>query len=372
MDEQEYREFLADTKDKVSSMIAEPANLKKFRDHIKPLMEEGERYFSQLNKHLKKSEEAAKKKPRLRKKTKKPPQKGMIWHKSFGKEKRKGINQTMNYSTIKADTYLMVGGKAVPVKNGVAVLTPKKQYKKNYNEGYWMLPFKKPIPEFVNWFPDPELSALLEFYISENEPEPQPRDLNKDEKLMIYYVLLAIIHDAQSTEAIDERIYFDLRGDSDRTWADQMAGVIWLTISDLSRKMKSGITVAIEKVKADLAAGTTKAKKRKRNVKDLFTFASNQAFFDKKDLELPAGRPIKMLHLLVNYMPKIVSFSEVNKAAEQRESNQAEETTRAYIAILRKALKKHKVPCTIEAKIGAGYLMKSVKRSPIKRQHTDK
>ncbi len=73
---------------------------------------------------------------------------------------------------------------------------------------------------------------------------------------MISYVLLAIIHDAQSTEAIDERIYFDLRGDSDKTWADRWAGVEWLTISDLSRKMKSIITVALRNVKADLVAGT--------------------------------------------------------------------------------------------------------------------
>ena len=221
MDEQEYKEFLADTKDKVSSMITEPVNLTKFCDHIKPLMEEGERYDSLLNNHLKNSEEAVKKQPRLRKKTKKPPQKGMIWHKSFR------------------------------------------------NEGYWMLPFEEPVPEFFNWFPDP-LSSSLPYDINSSK-----RDPNKNEKLTIYYVLLTIIHDAQSTEAIDNRIYFDLRDNSDRTWAAQMAGAIWLDISDMSsrvlyevgRKMKSTINEALEKVKADLPVKVDLAKREAAETK---------------------------------------------------------------------------------------------------------
>jgi len=54
----------------------------------------------------------------------------------------------------------------------------------------------------------------------------------------------------------------------------------------------------------------------------------------------------------------------MNEAADQAKTNKAEEATRSYVTVIRKSLKKQKVPYMIpNAKRGAGYCLKALRRS---------
>ena len=89
-----------------------------------------------------------------------------------------------------------------------------------------------------------------------------------------------------------------------------------------------------------------------------------QVMYDGKDLEIPAGRAVKMTKLLVDSMPIIVLYKDMNEAADQAKTNKAEEATRSYVTVIRKSLKKQKVPYMIpNAKRGAGYCLKALRRS---------
>jgi DNA-binding response OmpR family regulator len=62
-------------------------------------------------------------------------------------------------------------------------------------------------------------------------------------------------------------------------------------------------------------------------------------------------------------MPKIVTHKELNEAAEQPKTGKAEDVTRSYISVIRKAFRKYEIPYTISDRRGAGYTMKSAGRS---------
>lgn len=86
-----------------------------------------------------------------------------------------------------------------------------------------------------------------------------------------------------------------------------------------------------------------------------------QAMYNGRDLDISSGRAVKILKLLYDSMPNIVTHEQVNEAAEQPKSRTSEEMTRAYIVSIRKALKKNKIPYTVPpAKRGGGYCLKAV------------
>jgi hypothetical protein len=96
-----------------------------------------------------------------------------------------------------------------------------------------------------------------------------------------------------------------------------------------------------------------------------FRFGENdaQAFFNNEDLEVPAGRCVKILRLLKQSMPDIVKHADVNEAADQPRYNSAEDCTRECVLTVNKALKKHRVPFKVEARRGAGYVLVRAKSS---------
>lgn len=89
-----------------------------------------------------------------------------------------------------------------------------------------------------------------------------------------------------------------------------------------------------------------------------------QAMYNGRDLDISSGRAVKILKLLYDSMPNIVTHEQVNEAAEQPKSRTSEEMTRAYIVSIRKALKKNKISYTVPpAKRGGGYCLKAVYHS---------
>ncbi|MHC4618376.1 MAG: hypothetical protein ACYTEQ_11560 [Planctomycetota bacterium] len=86
---------------------------------------------------------------------------------------------------------------------------------------------------------------------------------NQDEKLMIDYVLLAVIHDGALSDPTDDHIYFRHEADAAFNDCDEWALVSWADLSELNAaaeyhegdKIRGKIERALQHVKADLARG---------------------------------------------------------------------------------------------------------------------
>jgi len=116
-----------------------------------------------------------------------------------------------------------------------------------------------------------------------------------------------------------------------------------------------------QKSESQVKAGQGKTKIRGNkagDIKKLFRFNKSQAFFDEKDLGLPTGaeiNPAEILKKLVKSFGKIVPYKEL----DENSGNIASDFLRGKIRVIRRVLERNKVPCKIEPKKWAGYILKS-------------
>jgi len=136
---------------------------------------------------------------------------------------------------------------------------------------------------------------------------------------------------------------------------------------DTSGPVKDCITycVVLQEVLADTAATlrtdldkkTTGASGGKaEDTKARFSFNGAQAFFDRKDLELPISadvQAVEILKKLVESFGKVVAYNTLDNSSK----NTADESLRRKITTIRAALKKHKVPCKIQSRKWSGYVL---------------
>jgi hypothetical protein len=86
-----------------------------------------------------------------------------------------------------------------------------------------------------------------------------------------------------------------------------------------------------------------------------FTFESGLAMFDGIDLDL-APKRLLMLQKMVNNFGNVVLYTDFNKHYSSADPGTVLKDKSAIV----KALRKHKVPCVIEAKTGVGYLIRRI------------
>ena len=86
-----------------------------------------------------------------------------------------------------------------------------------------------------------------------------------------------------------------------------------------------------------------------------FTFEHGLAMFDGIDLGLATKR-VLMLQRMVNDFGCVVLYTDFNKRYSSADPGTVLKDKSAIV----KALKKHKVPCMIEAKTGVGYLIRHI------------
>ena len=92
---------------------------------------------------------------------------------------------------------------------------------------------------------------------------------------------------------------------------------------------------------------------RRCSMDSRFTFESGLALFDGIDLDL-APKRIVMLQKMVSNFGNVVLYTDFNKHYSSADPG----TVLKDKAAIAKAFKKHRVPCVIEAKTGAGYLIR--------------
>ena len=86
-----------------------------------------------------------------------------------------------------------------------------------------------------------------------------------------------------------------------------------------------------------------------------FTFDPGLAMFDGIDLDLAPKRQV-MLQKMVDNFGCIVLYTDFDKRYSSADPGTVLKDKSAIV----KALRKHKVPCVIEAKTGAGYLIRHI------------
>jgi hypothetical protein len=92
------------------------------------------------------------------------------------------------------------------------------------------------------------------------------------------------------------------------------------------------------------------------DIRRRFEFDRAQAFFDGKDLQLPAGAEIdtvEILKKLVQSFGKVVAY----KNLDENGGNIASDFLRGKIRTIKYSLKKHRVPCKIQSKKWSGYFL---------------
>ena len=116
-----------------------------------------------------------------------------------------------------------------------------------------------------------------------------------------------------------------------------------------------------KKTKSHKKAGKGKTKSsvnKKRDTKRLFRFKKSQAFFNDDDLGLPTGaeiNPAIILKKLVKSFGNVVPYKDL----DENSGDTASDFLRGKIRVIRNALKRGKVPCKIEPKRWAGYILNS-------------
>jgi hypothetical protein len=85
-----------------------------------------------------------------------------------------------------------------------------------------------------------------------------------------------------------------------------------------------------------------------------FTFATGQAFYEGRDLGLPAGRPVDVLKKLVGSWGRTVAHRNLHDTSGEGE---ASDELRGAIRAIREALRRGKVSYKVDNKRGAGYLI---------------
>lgn len=206
-DYQKHKKFLFEKAIEVDNLIADEASYQRFRDHIKSFCEAVAAYASELESHNK----AAQSDPKLLNfNDGRPPKNGYVWHNNFWAPQTNHPN-LLNY--FPPNSYL---------------LWPDSDSK---------------------WLKTTSRNARL------------PTD---DERIMCYYVLLAVTHDGALTQPTFKRLYFGQSCQNTWTFRDEWGWALWSWLSDLSlwnsdnrdligEKIKATVAAAFNSVKADLA-----------------------------------------------------------------------------------------------------------------------
>lgn len=92
-----------------------------------------------------------------------------------------------------------------------------------------------------------------------------------------------------------------------------------------------------------------------RDIKKRFSFNEAQAIFDNTDLGLPSGETVSILERLRDSFGEVVKHNELDQNSSP---SNASDILKGRIHTIKKALKRHKIPCRIESKRGVGYVLK--------------
>ncbi len=99
-----------------------------------------------------------------------------------------------------------------------------------------------------------------------------------------------------------------------------------------------------------------------KTMKGRFTFNAGQAMFDGKDLDLPYGDVFEVLKKLVRNFGHVVLYRTFDRCY----SSATPGTLPKSVTKIRKAFAdpKHRVPCEIKSKTGAGYFIREISSPP--------
>lgn len=123
-------------------------------------------------------------------------------------------------------------------------------------------------------------------------------------------------------------------------------------------KRESGINSLKSRAEISKDKPTDSGKDNNKEIKERFTFTESQAFFDKRDLNLPSGsevKPVEVLKKLVDNFGEVVFYNKL----EDTSKNEASEILRGKVSKINQAMKKAKVPCKIASVKWHGYVIKS-------------
>lgn len=141
--------------------------------------------------------------------------------------------------------------------------------------------------------------------------------------------------------------------------------LIGMTVNELSQRLEM-VGKRREREHAELEQRDRKpnppeqaSKTTGKSLKDYFTFNLGQALFKGKDLDLPSGEPITMLGKLIEHFGCLVPYKDFDKNYTSATPGTVYKSKREIV----KCFEKHKVPCEITFKTGAGYIIRE--RKPV-------
>lgn len=93
------------------------------------------------------------------------------------------------------------------------------------------------------------------------------------------------------------------------------------------------------------------------DIKDLFKFNEAQALFEGKDLGLPSNTPVLTLKKLFDSSGEVVKHKDLDQNSTP---SSASDALKGVIGDIRKAFRRHDIPCRITAKRGIGYVLQQL------------
>ncbi|MHC4573356.1 MAG: hypothetical protein ACYS76_04380 [Planctomycetota bacterium] len=183
-------------------------------------------------------------------------------------------------------------------------------------------------------------------------PPEEPPDSKA--RLLCDYALFAALydyHEGLGTPPCDR-----LTDNEKDDWAEQLCDDVlavlgaddWETLGDRATQ----IEFALERVKADLEEhGRRPQPNGKGTIKERFSFAPGQVFYNGQDLQLPAGDVCDAMKKLVDKLELVVPYKDLDATSV----NQASDRLRGIIKKINDQLKAHEVRCSVVAKRTEGY-----------------
>jgi hypothetical protein len=114
--------------------------------------------------------------------------------------------------------------------------------------------------------------------------------------------------------------------------------------------IQKAVTEKLERQSAKVTGGAAPMKER-------FVFGAGQVLFDNKDIGLRPGLAVEVLRKLVEKLGTAVNYKELDENSDEGEASQQLRTAKSEIT---RVLKKHCVPCDVETKRAAAYLLKEI------------
>jgi hypothetical protein len=253
---------------------------------------------------------------------------------------------------------------------------PPKPPKKGYEvEHYYVLPtspkgyWRPPLP----FDPDAYLVRFRCRFCDLTVPDAEYRRRNeakmtKEQKLACECALFAAIHDIALDIPACDRLTDPERDDwVEGLWTDvRQEGVMGDDMIDYADR-RNRINTALADVQADLrppkrakapqgkdGQGRPKAKDSKKR----FNFNEAQAFYDGKDLGLPAGESVSILQRLFESSGEVVKHKDLDQNSNP---SNASDILKGRVRTINEALRRHKIPYKVESKRGVGYVLQHIR-----------